>query len=283
VFRPDGDWFAQSNHARTPAMIPFDRYRSPDSTDRRAGMEHAVGAALARGPLTPEVATEILRDRSTHPWPNASNVANLFVLNAAVVQPASRTLWHATTMQPIAPFGSYAGFRAAPDGDPPRTLPASPLLGGDALAREQRAVASARAALHALRDESWADAQARLDALLAESPPPLDPARLAVGAGYAHLRRGDCAGAAAALAPAVDEAAPIDVRIYALSLQALCADRMGRREEAASLHGAVLALVAAHPEWNEFDDVAALAREGVQHSVADREPIVSPYLMRIPF
>jgi hypothetical protein len=95
VFRPDGAWFGQANHARTPEMIPFDRYRSPDSFDRRAGIERAVERHL--GALTPETAAEILRDRATHPWPNASNVANLGVLNAVCTR-----ITHAlsTTMQP---------------------------------------------------------------------------------------------------------------------------------------------------------------------------------------
>lgn len=282
VFRPDGDWFGQANHARTPEMIPFDRYRSPDSFDRRAGIERAVERALDRGPLTPVAAAEILRDRSAHPWPNASNVANLAVLNAAVVHPASRTLWHATTMQPVAPFGEYAGFSARPGSDAPPGLPASPLLAGEAMARERASVAKAREALHALSGQRWADAARTLDALIAEAPPVLDPARLAAGAGYARVRLGDCAGAAAALAPAADERAPIDARIQALSLEALCADRAGRREEAASLHRAVLALVDAHPEWNVFRDFAALARAGVAESVAEREPVVSMYVLRVP-
>ena len=283
VFRPDGEWFAQANHARTPEMKPFDRYRSPDSFDRLAGMERAVERALAAGRLTPEAAAEILRDRSTHPWPNASNVANLAVLNAAVVHPASRTLWHATTMQPVAPFGAYAGFSARPGADPPRTLPASPLLASDALARERAAVGEARGALHALAGERWAEAQRSLDALRAATPPILDPVRLAAGAGYARLRQGDCAGAHETLASGAAEGAPVDVRVQALSLQALCADRLGRREEAVALHRALLELVAAHPEWNVFEPFAALAREGVERSVAGREPVVSTYVLRLPY
>ena len=89
VFRPDGDWFGQANHARTEGMIPFDRYRSPDSFDRRAGIEAAVARHLPA--LTPDAPADVLRDRSLHPWPSASNVANLSVLHAAVVHPASRT------------------------------------------------------------------------------------------------------------------------------------------------------------------------------------------------
>ena len=75
VFRPDGDWFAQSNHARTPEMIPHDRYRSPDSFERRAGMERAVTPHLGR--LDPELAAVILRDRSLARWANDSSVGNL--------------------------------------------------------------------------------------------------------------------------------------------------------------------------------------------------------------
>jgi hypothetical protein len=281
VFRPDGDWFGQANHARTPEMIPFDRYRGPDSFDRRAGVERAVGPRLGR--LTPELAAEVLRDRSTHPWPNASNVGNLGVLNAAIVHPASRTLWHSTTMQPLAPFGAYEPFTLATGGPAPRAIPAAPGLADGGFERERAAVAAARAALRALEEGRSADARAGFDALLGESAPVLDPARLALGAALARFRLEDFAGAEAVLAPAVAEAAPVDVRIEGLSLQALCADRLGRREDAAARHRAALALVEAHPEWNVFGPLAELAREGAERSVAERSPETSLFVLRLPF
>ena len=281
VFRPDGDWFAQANHARTPEMIPLDRYRSPDSFDRRAGMERAVARHLPG--LTPEAAADILRDRSTHPWPNASNVANLAVLNAVVVQPASRTLWHSTTMQPFAPFGEYVGFTLGKGAAAPRPLPASPWLGSPPMERERAAVALAREALHALFEQRPADAQRAFDTLLAETPPVLDGARLALGEAYARFEQADFAGASAALAPATGTDAPIGVRIYGLSLRALCADRLGRRDEAVALHRAVLALVEAHPEWNVFEPVAALARQGIARALDHREPALWYYALRLPF
>ena len=281
VFRPEGDWFAQSNHARTSEMIPFDRYRSPDSFDRRAGMERAVARHLPG--LTPTAAADILRDRSTHPWPNASNVANLAVLNAVVIQPASRTLWHSTTMQPFAPFGEYVGFTLGKGPAAPATLPASPWLGSPGMQRERAAVARAREALHALFEQRPADGQRALEGLLAESPPVLDSARLALGAGYARFEQGDFAGASTTLELATGTDAPIDARIYALSLRALCADRLGRRDEAIALHRAALAAIDAHPEWNVFEPVAALARQGIAGALADREPEIWYYALRLPF
>jgi hypothetical protein len=281
VFRPEGDWFGQANHARTPEMIPFDRYRAPDSFDRRVGIERAVERRLPG--LDPEDAAEILRDRATHPWPNASNVANLAVLNAAVVQPASRTLWHSTTLQPLAPFGEYVGFRVGGGARAPAPLPASPWLASTAAARERASVAAARVAMHALRDGRLAEARATFDALLAERPPVLDPVRIALGAASARFREGDFAGAQAALAPARSASAPDDVRIEALSLAALCADGLGRREEAVALQRETLALIQAHPEWNVFERIAALAREGLERSLSGREPALSYYALRLPY
>ncbi len=281
VFRPEGDWFAQSNHARTPEMIARDRYRSPDSFDRRAGMERAVARHLPG--LTPEAAVEILRDRSMHRWPNASNVANLAVLNAVVVQPASRTLWHSTAMQPFAPFGEFVGFTLAKGSTAPPSLPASPWLGSPAMERERAAVEQARSALHALFERRPADAQRTFAALLAETPPVLDDRRLALGEAYARFEQTDFAGAAAAVAPATAAGAPIDVQIYGLSLRALCADRLGRRADAVALHRAALALIQAHPEWNVFEPVAALARQGIAGALVDREPVLFYYALRVPF
>lgn len=280
VFRPDGDWFGQANHARTPAMIPFDRYRSPDSTDRRAGMEAAVRPHL--GALTPAVAAGILRDRRTHPWPNASNVANLSVLNAAIVQPASRTLWHSTAMQPFAPFGAYVPFTLG--GAPaPAPIPASPFLDSEAMQRQAAAVARAREALHALVDGEPGRALPLLTGLLAQSPPVLDPARVALLAGDARFAAGDAAVAFEALGPAVSEDAPVDVRIQGRALRAQAADRLGRREVAVALYSAALAEIEAHPEWNVFDAVAARAREGIAAPAGDRPPVLSLYALRVPF
>jgi hypothetical protein len=280
VFRPDGDWFGQANHARTAEMEPFDRYRSPDSFDRRAGIERAVEPHLGR--LTPALAAAILRDRATHPWPNASNVGNLAVLNAVVVHPASRTLWHSTTMQPHAAFGAYEGFTLAEGAPPPAPLPSSPRLAGEAFARERAAIAGGRAALHALAGDRPRDASAELEALLAETPPVLDPARLAVGLALARLRAGDAGGASAALEPVLEERTSDEIRIAATSLGALAADRLGQRERAVALHREALALVEAHPEWNVFEAVAAQAREGIERPVGEREPAVSLFVLRLP-
>ncbi|RIL00896.1 MAG: hypothetical protein DCC71_18320, partial [Proteobacteria bacterium] len=68
----------------------------------------------------------------------------------------------------------------------------------------------------------------------------------------------------------------------ATSLRAFCADRLGRRDEAAALHREVIALAAAHPEWNAFAPFVALAHEGVARPLADAPPFHS-FLMRVPF
>jgi len=48
------------------------------------------------------------------------------------------------------------------------------------------------------------------------------------------------------------------------------------------LDPARLALIEAHPEWNQFEKVAAWARGGTQHSLADRDSVVSLYALRLP-
>jgi hypothetical protein len=281
VFRPDGDWFGQANHARTPEMIPFDLYRSPDSFDRRRAVESATARFV--GELTPMNAVEVLRDRSLHPWPNASNVGNLAVLNAAVVHPASRTLWHARSLQPVAPFGAYVGLSLGSAAPEPATIPASEWFGSAAMTREVAVVGQARRGLHDLREDRFASAFERFESVLGQNPPVLDPARIALAAGYAAFRAGEPKTAERRLAASVADDAPIDVRIYGLSLQALCADALGRRSDAAELHRRALTLIEANPQWNEFDRVAELAREGIRGAVTDREPVVSVYALRVPF
>lgn len=274
AFRPEGDWFAQANHARTPAMIPYDRYRSPDSFLRRAGMEAAVRPHLGR--LDPLLAAAILRARGAGPWPNASHVANLYVLNAAVVHPASRTLWHSTRMQPHAPFGEYLPFSpAAPrDRDPePVPLPADPWLDGAAQGREAAAIAAARAALADLDAGRFDEAASAFASLAAADPPVLDPVRIAWGQGLALWHAGDLAGAFAALAPITTGSDRTDVAAHGLVARARLADQLGRRDEALRSYRAAEALLAAHPEFAEF--FAPLHRAiaaGLEAPAADAEP-----------
>jgi hypothetical protein len=272
VYRPDGDWFAHANHARSAAMIPHDRYRSPDSFARQAGMEAAVSRRL--GAITPAAATEILRDRSGHRFANSTSVGNLFVLNAAVVQPAAGLLWHSTSMQPRAPFGAYRAFGFAAAAADLAPLPAAPELETPEFQAELLEISRARAALRAQRaaaeerdpEKSRAGFREALEAwnaLAAAEPQPLDPARIALARAHALHGLGDLEGAFAALAPAEARDAPFDARAEGLASRALLADRLGRREEALRLWGATLAHLEAGPEFNVFDELRALAQAGL--------------------
>ena len=275
VFRPDGDWFAHANHARTATMIPHDHYRSPDSFARQQGMEAAVGRALgALGALGPVRATEVLRDRTGHAYPNETSVANLFVLNAAVVAPAAGVLWHSTLQQPAAPFGAYVGVTLAPSGGAIAELPAA-VRDPTGVRSEAEAVATARRAIQAQRraEEGSADAEARTaalaearalwEALAAERPPRLDPARVALGLALARHAQGDLAGAYDALEPAEAEEAPFEARAEGFASRALLADRLGRRDDAIRLWTRTLAHLDRAPEYNVFAEIRALAEAGV--------------------
>lgn len=265
VFRPEGDWFAQANHAQTEEMIPFDLYRSPDSFARLEGMRSAVRAELSRGALTPAAASRILRDRSTSPFANASNVGNLTVLNALVVHPASRTLWHSTTMQPYAPFGEYVPFSPTrdPSGEP--ALPASPRLGSAELAREAAAVERAREALRRLLAGEAAASAAQWDALAAdpEVRGVIEPHRLDFERARARWTAGDLAGAYATLESLESPEAPFDARAFGLLYRGLLADRLGRREEAVRLYTAAREHVESAPEYNLFGQVLELSAAGL--------------------
>lgn len=283
VYRPEGDWLAHANHARSARMLPHDRYRSPDSFARQAGMEAAVQRRL--GALTPALASEVLRDRSGHRYPNAISVGNLFVLNAAVVQPAAGVLWHSTTMQPSAPFGAYRPFSLVRDPDGVPELPASPALASPAFQRELEAIDRAREAVRAQRaadDEGDASrrragyerARALWDELASAEPPLLDPARVALARAHALHALGDLEGAYAALAPAEWEGAPFEARALGLALRALLADARGRRDAALRHWRATLAHLESGPEFNVFEGLRALAEEGLLHPVAvDELPI----------
>lgn len=278
VFRPDGDWFAQANHARTEAMIPHDQYRSPDSFTRRADMERAVSRHL--GALTPALAAEILRDRTGHPHANENSVGNPAVLNAVVIQPARRVLWHSTTMQPLAPFGAYAPFSPTGEASDAPVLPADPALASGALAREAEVMGRAR---HALQSDLAGDldtADADWNGVLGD--PVLDPARTALAVAWTRHARGDLEGAYEALPPAVAEDAAFDARAYGLVQRALLADALGRRDEALALYERAREHLDAGPEFNVFGALRRRIDAGLAAPQQVERLPIDWYVVRIP-
>jgi hypothetical protein len=261
VFRPEGDWFAHSNHARTETMIPKDQFRGSDSFDRRRLMEAAVKPHL--GHLDAARAATVLRNREGHAHPNASVVANLFVLNAAVVEPARRILWHSDRIQPHAPFGSYipitigAGVVA---GDP---IPASGALATDAMEREARAVAQVRAARNARHIAGDLERALRLwHEIFADPPTSLDTAALAIGWADSLLEVGRAEQAAAVLERWVGSDASWDERIHAALLLGVCADALHDRDAARAKYADAIELVDERPEFTAYASIRQLAERG---------------------
>jgi hypothetical protein len=260
VFRPREDWFGHSNHARTPEMIPHDRYRSPDSFARRAGMEKAVLPYL--GKLTPQLAAGILRDRGGARYANESTVGNLIALNSAIVHPASGTLWHSTTMQPHAPFGAYFALHVGP-GEPAAwpEIPADPWLDTPAAAEELDVVSQARHAIRLADDGRLEEARAIWD-LLGAMDGPLNPTRIAWERALVRWRAGELEAAYDALAPLEAEDAAFDARAHGLVARGVLADSLGRRDEALRLYALAEAHLDTHPEYTFFAPLRARIAAG---------------------
>jgi hypothetical protein len=267
VFRPDGDWFAHANHARTPRMIPVDRYRSEDSFRRLAAMEAAVPPHLGR--ITPEVAARILRDRGGSRYVNDPVVGNLNVLNAAVVQPTARVLWHSTTMQPLAPFGEMVPFSVGAGVSRIPALLADPRLGGPEMAHEAAVVAEVRRAVGLFDEGQVEEARAIWDALAARREPILEPHRLAWARARVRWASGLLPEAEALLADADRDEAPFEVRSHALVVRAMIADRLGRRDDAVRLYRETLAYLATHPDYTDRF-IAAPVRAWASAGVVER-------------
>lgn len=281
TFRPDGDWFAQANHARTAAMIPLDRYRSPDSFARLAAMEAAVRPHVGR--LTPVLASQILRDRSNTPFVNDPSVGNVYVLNAAVLQPATKTLWHAVTMEPEAPFGAYLPFSVG-DAPPAPALPADPRLDSPRFAQEQAVLARARQAVREYEAGDSKAAAALWDELATDQSRTLQPDRLAFARAVVQWRLGNAAATDQLFASIDPQRAPFDIRVAALLARAIIADERGQRETALAAYRDTLATLDAAPQFTDFgtEAVRQHARDGLAGPLSRMavEPI--PHLQYLP-
>ncbi len=283
VYRPNGDWFAHTNHSRTPEMHARDEGRTADSDRRRRAMESAVASHV--GTIDPPVAAEILRDRSSSPFINDAVVANLRVLNAAVVDPRARVLWHSTTQQPLAPFGEMIAL--AVDGDAPgeAPIPADTRLEGAAMRREVETVAAMRQAERLFEIGRAGDAGAIWDRLAADDASGLEPHRLAWARARVRWSTGKLAAADALLADAAVDAAPFEIAAYARVARAMVADRRGARAEAVQRYRDADAYLGAHPEYDAKTLVGPVRRwiaDGLAAAPKSRRMPAMPDLQCIP-
>jgi hypothetical protein len=281
VFRPERDWFAHSNHARTESMQDVDQFRGPDSLDRRRLMEAAF--APHDGRLDPARGAEILRNREGHAFPNASVVGNLFALNAAVLEPARRVLWHSDLIEPYAPFGSYVPIAMDGHGEGLQAVPASAFLNTEAYRSEARAVTAVRAALNAQlvggdlerANQLWAD-------IFADPPTQLDASLLALGWAYSLLQQERFAECASALDTHVAPGASREARVNASLLRGACADGLGERDRAIAGYSQAAALMDEVPDYTSYDYLRGLVAAGQAHALGPEDVELGGWLTHTP-
>jgi hypothetical protein len=280
-YEPGRDWVGLSNHARTEVMVPHDRGRTPDSVRRLAAIEAAVQRHM--GAIDPEVAATIMRDRSNSAYANDSTVANFRVLNSVVVQPGTGTLWHATSVQPEAPFGEMVPFSL---GGPVQAGPlaADGRFAGGSLEPERRVVEEMREAAALLASGRIVEACAIWDRIGEAAEGFVEPHRLLWARARARwmLERWD--EAEALLDRLQDAAAPIDVTAYGLVALGMVRDRLERRADALSTYGRAKAYLREHGEYVQAHLFAPLdpwIDDGLR--TAQRGPIPAmPDLQLIP-
>ena len=139
-------------------------------------MEAAVRLHL--GTITPAVAANILRDRSSSPYVNDSIVANLLVMNSLVVDPASRTLWHSTTNEPFTPFGEMVPFSPVGEAKAEK-LDADPRLGEASMRHQREVIASMRTATRLTDSGRSKEALALWDRIAQSNEAFVEPSRVA--------------------------------------------------------------------------------------------------------
>lgn len=277
----EGDWFAQSNHARTEKMIKYDRGRSLDSFTRRPAMEAAVGKRL--GSITPQTAPEILRDRSNSQYVNESTIANTSVFHSVIMHPASRTLWHSTTRQPLAPLGEFVPF-TPDDGEPAASpLPADARLNTPEMDHKLNVINEMRRAMKLFDEGKPEEASAIFDGFAGSAEPILEPRRLAWARARCRWTTGRLDEAESLLATLDAEDAPFDVRANALVARAQVLDRLGRRDEAIGVYRRAAAYLEEHPQYNDglIAPLRGRVEAGLKAPNAGAIPSL-PMLQRIP-
>ena len=283
VHRPAEEWLGQSNHTRTAEMHDHDQGRTADSDRRRLAIEAAVRPQLGR--ITPAVAASILRDRSNSAFMNDATVANLRVLNAVVVDPARRVMWHSTAPQPLAPFGEMVPIAVEEQHVDVESLPADPRLGGVTLRHEVEVVAAMRQASRLFAVGRVGDAGAIWDRLAVEAATELEPRRLAWARARVRWSIGRLADAEALLAEADVAAAPFEVRAYAKVARGMIADRRQRHAEALEHYRGAAAFLDTHPAYDApllVGPVRRWIREGLATSARPGRLPALPDLQCIP-
>jgi hypothetical protein len=280
VYEPEVDWLAQANHARTPRMVRFDRARFPDSFRRLDALESAIRNRM--GEIGPEVAAELLRHRAAACCNDDRTIGGPVVLNAAILQPSTRTLWHSTTMQPLAPFGEFRAFSLGESEVPP--VPADPRLTNGEFEHEADVVGRMRGALWAQAQGDAIGALAIFDRLVGLARQPLDADRLAWARARALWELGDLDAADALLYDLDGDAVPFDVRAWALVMRAVMSERRKRRGDALAFAQRAEALLATGKDYGTMflDPMRKILTELRRGAGSDDLLPPTPDLQRIP-
>jgi len=282
VVPPDADWFAQSNHARTEKMIKHDRGRSLDSFTRRPAMEAAATSCL--GKITPGVASQILRDRSNSKYVDESVIANASAFHSVVLHPATKTIWHSTARQPLAPFARLVSFSPVDGGSAAPDLPADPLFGSPGMQHQAAVIAETRRAIRLFDEGDVAAACAIWDRFAEVGEPLLEPHRLTWARARVRWTLGRLTEADALLGGLDAEGVPFDVRINAVVARAVVADRLGKRRRALEVYARGQTLFEQNSHYN--DGLVAPLRgriaAGLRAPLTNGAFPATPPLQRVP-
>ncbi|MGH7812503.1 MAG: C45 family autoproteolytic acyltransferase/hydrolase [Candidatus Binataceae bacterium] len=272
VFRPSGDWFCGTNHAQTAEMTILDKVRTPDSFQRLAACRKAAG--LRAGTIDPEIAAQVLRDRSNSPYIDDSVVANPMVFLSAVVQPAARTLWISGRRQPLAPFGQMVAITfgsATLESIPAASQPTKPELN-----HEAELIRELRAAELLFEQRKIVNSERAYDAIADLKDKALDPNRLIWARARAEWTLGKLADADLLLAQ-LDRNSPFEIQVWGLAMRGVIADWQGQRDKALAMYRKAEDLLKGAPQYR-LPEVAEFVSEGPKKAALGTEVPATPDL-----
>lgn len=236
-----------------------------DATPARPGLaavRHARAESALRelgGSIYTTALAAVMRSRAPHGSGNAAVPGHAGITTAAIADLADGVIWLGTARAPLAAFGRYTAVPIAPQADRPAPQPADPWYDDR---RSGEAIALNRLRQLVAAHEAGATGYLLRNAAQLRTTKAVNPPRMAWLEALAHMRSGDPATAADALARLEARGRmPADIAVHAALLRARIHAGRGATEARDAALAEVTRRLDTAPGAEPFPQAARLAQD----------------------